>query len=97
MQDIINKKAYIDSVNGLMIYTDINDKYIIPYENDPSIDNMYQRKSKTKHPKIHISKPMNNSFPSKLDLIGDINKTILENRDSVESIYKIIRSKYRKK
>ena len=47
------KKSYVDefkerdAIDSLATYSDINKRFIKPYENDPTIDNMYARKKKT--------------------------------------------------
>jgi hypothetical protein len=93
MRDVINKDNYINSLNNLLIYTDIYDKYEAPYENDPSIDNMYQRKSKRKLVKIDSTKPINIKLPTKSETIGDIGKLLSDNKDIIISIRKMMKPK----
>ena len=56
------KKSYVDefkerdAIDSLATYSDINKRFIKPYENDPTIENMFARKKKTKKSKTKRAK-----------------------------------------
>jgi hypothetical protein len=56
------KKSYVDefkerdAIDSLATYSDIDKRFVKPYKDDPTIDNMYARKKKTKKSKTKRAK-----------------------------------------
>lgn len=47
MISVIDESDYLDAANNLATRLDLEERYMIPYENDISIGGLYQRKKKT--------------------------------------------------
>ena len=47
MISVIDESDYLDAANNLATKLDLEERYMIPYENDISIGGLYQRKKKT--------------------------------------------------
>jgi len=56
------KKSYVDefkerdAIDSLATYSDIDKRFVKPYENDPTIEHMFGRKKKTKKSKTKRAK-----------------------------------------